>query len=73
VLRQHPLLHRQEIGALALDSSTAKLLKARPSSPGLSIIRVYRGQGDVIIQASQAISPADRFTYGMELRLELGR
>jgi hypothetical protein len=36
-------------------------------------MRTYRGQGDVIIQASQAISPADRFTYGMELRLELGR
>jgi DNA-binding GntR family transcriptional regulator len=56
-----------------LDAATAKLLKAKPNTPGLSIVRLYRGAGDVVIQVSQAISPADRFTYEMELRLELGR
>jgi len=70
---QKVVVVQQEIGAVSLDRNTARLLKAPPGSPGLSIMRTYRGQGDVIIQASQAISPADRFTYGMELRLELGR
>jgi DNA-binding GntR family transcriptional regulator len=70
---QKVLAVQQEISAVALDRNAAKLLHAPPSSPALSIVRVYRGQGDVVIQASQAISPADRFTYGLELRLELGR
>ena len=64
---------QQEIAAMMLDAATARLLKAKPNTPGLSIIRVYTGPGDVVIQASQAISPAERFTYEMELHLELGR
>lgn len=70
---QKVVLVHQEIAAMMIDSPTAKLLKTKPNSPGLSIIRVYMGPGDVVIQASQAISPADRFTYEMDLHLELGR
>ena len=70
---QKVVLVEQEIAATMLDAATAKLLKSKPNTPGLSIIRVYKGPGGVIIQASQAISPADRFTYEMELHLELGR
>jgi DNA-binding GntR family transcriptional regulator len=64
---------QQEISAVLIDRAVAKHLKTTPGSPGLSILRVYRGQGDAILQVSQAISPADRFTYGIELKLELGR
>ena len=64
---------QQEIGAVLIDRAVAKHLKTTPGSPGLSILRTYRGQGDTILQVSQAISPADRFTYGIELKLELGR
>lgn len=63
----------QEIGACAIDSRTAKLLKSTAGAPGLSILRVYRGPDDIVIQVSQAISPADRFTYHIDLQLELGR
>ena len=70
---QKVVLVEQEIAATMLDAATAKLLKSKPNTPGLSIIRVYKGPGGVIIQASQAISPADRFTSEMELHLELGR
>jgi len=64
---------QQEIAATMLDVPTAKLLKAKPNTPGLSITRIYTGPGNVVIQVSRAISPADRFTYEMELNLELGR
>ena len=64
---------QQEISAVLIDRAVAKHLKTTPGSPGLSILRVYRGQGGAVLQASQAISPADRFTYGIELKLELGR
>lgn len=64
---------QQEIGAVLIDRTVAKHLKTTPGSPGLSILRIYRGQGGAILQVSQAISPADRFTYGIELKLELGR
>lgn len=64
---------QQEISAVLIDRAVAKHLKATPGSPGLSILRIYRGQGGAVLQASQAISPADRFTYGIELKLELGR
>lgn len=64
---------QQEISAVLLDRPVARHLKATAGSPGLSIMRIYRGRGDDILQVSQAISPADRFTYGIELRLEVGR
>lgn len=64
---------RQEIGAVLLDRAVAKHLKAPAGSPGLSIVRVYLGRGDTVLQVSQAISPAERFTYALELRLEVGR
>ncbi len=70
---QKVVLVEQEIAATMLDAATAKLLKSKPNTPGLSIIRVYKGTGGVVMQASQAVSPADRFTYEMELHLELGR
>ncbi len=64
---------QQEISAVLIDRTVAKHLKAVPGSPALSILRTYRGRGDTILQVSQAISPADRFTYGIELKLEVGR
>lgn len=64
---------QQEISAVSLDRAVAKHLKATAGSPGLSIMRTYRGRGDEVLHVSQAISPADRFTYGIELRLEVGR
>ena len=64
---------QQEISAVSLDRAVAKHLKATAGSPGLSIMRIYRGRGDEVLHVSQAISPADRFTYGIELRLEVGR
>lgn len=64
---------QQEISAVSLDRAVARHLKATAGSPGLSIMRTYRGRGDEVLHVSQAISPADRFTYGMELRLEVGR
>ena len=70
---QKVVLVKQEIGATTLDAGAAKLLKSKVGNSALSIIRVYKGPGDVVIQASQAISPADRFTYQMELHLEMGR
>jgi DNA-binding GntR family transcriptional regulator len=62
-----------EIGAMAIDPRTAKLLKCTAGMPGLWILRVYRGADGAVIQVSQAMSPADRFTYHLDLQLELGR
>ena len=59
--------------ANAIDARTAKLLKSTAGMPGLVILRVYRGTNDTVIQVSQAISPADRFTYHIDLQLELPR
>lgn len=64
---------QQEISAVLIDRAVAKHLKTTAGSPGLAIMRIYRGRGDAILQVSQAISPADRFTYGIELKLEVGR
>ncbi len=63
---------KQEIAATLLDAPTAALLKAKASAPALDIKRVYMGPGDAILQASQSISPADRFTFELDMHLKLG-
>ena len=62
----------QQVSALALDTATARLLQAAANTPALAMRRVFRGYGGVILQVSRTITPADRFVYGLELRLKDG-
>lgn len=60
----------QQVSALALDAATARLLQAAANSPALAMRRVFRGHGGVVLQVSRTVTPADRFVYGLELRLK---
>jgi GntR family transcriptional regulator len=55
----------QEIAAVALDRSQARLLDVPTGSPALRTVRRYCDAGGAVFQASLSLHPADRFTYTM--------
>jgi GntR family transcriptional regulator len=64
----------QEIGAVAMSAKIARVLQARPGSPGLSITRHYFGTDDRLLEVAVNIHPTlDRYRYSMRLRLEAQR
>ncbi|HQP65046.1 MAG TPA: GntR family transcriptional regulator [Quisquiliibacterium sp.] len=62
----------QEIGACAIPAPQARLLGVAPRSPGLQVLRTYRGAGERTLCASLIVSPAHRFTLSTRWRLEQG-
>ncbi|MGN6463760.1 MAG: GntR family transcriptional regulator [Pseudolabrys sp.] len=61
---------KQEISAIIMPARLTKPLKVKPDSPALSIIRHYTTAEGVIVEVGRTITPADRFTYSMDLRFE---
>ena len=61
---------RQEISAMLVPGPIAKLLKIKKDSPALSIMRQYVTADKVVVEVGRSITPADRFTYSMDLEFE---
>lgn len=59
----------QEIFATAIGRQDAHLLRVARGSPGLRIVRKYR-VGDEIIDVTEGIHPAERFSYSMAFDLD---
>ncbi len=53
----------QEVGAVIVDPSIARLLRVAPGSPALRFRRWYYGSETSPFQISSSIRPAERFTY----------
>ena len=63
---------RQEITAVSVPADIAALLKVKPGSPGLSIVRHYLGADDRVFEATLSIHPGERYRYAIELDLPRG-
>lgn len=61
---------RQDIAAVALDSRTAKSLKARRGSPGLLIVRRYVNARRQTVEVALNVHPAQRFSYSEEFEYD---
>jgi GntR family transcriptional regulator len=57
----------QRISACALDRETALALRSRTGGPALRIVREYYGDNGQILEVSDSIHPADRFSYAMTI------
>ena len=53
----------QEISAVAIDRSAARLLKSTTGAPALRARRLYYENGGDLFLATESIHPADRFSY----------
>ncbi len=62
----------QEIRAVAIGRKMALSLGVKPGSPGLWVCRKYRNRRGELIELTQSIHPADRFSYSSVLRREWG-
>jgi DNA-binding GntR family transcriptional regulator len=58
----------QDLVGTVLDAEDAAHLEAAAGAPALLIVRRYFDAGDRLLEVSENIHPADRFTYRMELR-----
>ena len=63
---------RQEISAVAIPKEAAQVLRVKPGSSGLAILRHYVGSDDRVFEVTMGVYPASRFRYSVELRLEYG-
>lgn len=61
---------KQEISAIIVPNRMTKLLQVKKGSPALSILRQYMTADGTIVEVGRSVTPADRFTYAMDLRLE---
>lgn len=61
---------KQEISALLVPPRLAKPLKVKAESPALCIVRRYLTDDGTTVEVGRSITPADRFTYSMDLRFE---
>ena len=57
----------QRINAVSLSRDDAMHLNAKPSSPALRLIRLYYDKDDRLVEASDSVHPADRFSYAMTI------
>ncbi len=58
----------QRILASALSRADALALQTKPAAPALRILRLYYGDGDRLLEVSDSLHPAERFTYAMTIR-----
>lgn len=63
---------RQDIRAILLPERLSTNLAAAPDSPALEITRRYVDQQGIAFQITISVYPADRFTYALKLRRQLG-
>ena len=59
---------QQEFKAAQIASREAALLKVKPGSAGLYVIRHYYATGERLVLVSLSLYPSDRFSYAMRLR-----
>ena len=57
----------QRINAVSLSRDDALHLNVKPSNPALRLIRLYYDKDDRLVEASDSIHPADRFSYAMTI------
>jgi DNA-binding GntR family transcriptional regulator len=57
----------QDVSAVELDSTVAKVLGARPRSPGLRVKRTYFGRANKPVMIGYNTYPSDPFTFNMRL------
>ncbi len=57
----------QMIRAVAIEPGVASALRVRAKTPGLSIVRRFRGLNDITLEVTVNIHPADRFSYNLFL------
>ncbi len=62
----------QQIDAIVLDAEQATRLQAPIGSPALRFMRRYYATGRRLIELSINVHPADRFSYHMNIRRDLG-
>jgi DNA-binding GntR family transcriptional regulator len=58
----------QELSGTLLDAEDAARLEAEPGAPALLVVRRYFDAGGTLLEASESVHPADRFTFRMQLR-----
>jgi len=64
---QHIVAIEQVIRAVAIAPAMAAALLVRPKTPGLSILRRFKGLGGVTLEVTVNTHPADRFSYNIFL------
>ena len=57
----------QRINAVSLSRDDALHLNTKSSSPALRLIRLYYDKDDRLVEASDSVHPADRFSYAMTI------
>jgi DNA-binding GntR family transcriptional regulator len=62
------VLIEQSIQAVGLDKRAAKLLSAKPGSPGLRAVRRYYDERARLLELSDAVHPGKFFTYVTRLK-----
>jgi GntR family transcriptional regulator len=62
----------QQIDAIVLDAEQASQLQAPVGSPALRFMRRYYATGRRLMELSINVHPADRFSYRMNIRRDLG-
>ena len=58
-----------EVSPMSIGAAMARKLQCRPNSPGLLVVRRYRGAGDVGLSNSVSIYPQSRFQVAIRYRL----
>lgn len=59
---------QQEFRAIQIRAPMARILKVKPGSAGLYVIRHYLGSGERLLLVTLSAYPSDRFSYAMRLR-----
>jgi len=60
----------QTIRAVAIEPTVARALRVQAKTPGLCIVRRFRGMNDITLEVTVNIHPADRFSYNLFLTRE---
>lgn len=63
---------KQTIRAVTIRTADARLLKVKPGSAGLLVVRRYIGRNNRVIEVAANLHPSERFGYTMSLRLQPG-
>lgn len=63
---------QQVVGAVAMPARIAKLLRAKPRSPALQVLRYYYDARARLLSVSVNLYPEDRFKFSTRWRLEWG-
>jgi DNA-binding GntR family transcriptional regulator len=60
---------QMDVSALSISTAMARKLHCRPNSPGLLVVRRYRGASDLGLSNSVSIYPQSRFQVSIRYRL----